>query len=83
MAGRMLTHAIMEECSNSQSLYPIEVYHNGEEKSYLRDGWLKFVADYNMKMGWSLIFTRREGSHFFCVRVIDTSNCARAYSAWP
>jgi hypothetical protein len=34
-------------------------------------------------MGWSLIFTRREGLHFFCVCVIDTSNCACAYSTWP
>jgi hypothetical protein len=28
-------------------------------KSYLRDGWPKFVEDYDLKMGWSLIFARR------------------------
>jgi hypothetical protein len=83
MAGRMLTHAIVEECSSGQSVYPVEVYHDGEGKSYLHDGWLKFIADYDLKMGWSLIFTRREGSHFFRVRVVDTSNCVHAYSAWP
>jgi hypothetical protein len=33
-------------------------------------------------MGWSLIFTRRAESHFFCICVVDTSNYARAYSAW-
>jgi hypothetical protein len=59
MGGNVLTHAIMEECSGGQPLYPIEVFHNGEGKSYLRDR-----------------------SHFFCVRVIDSSYCACAYSAW-
>jgi hypothetical protein len=83
MRGNVLTHAIVEECSGGQPLYPIEVYHDGEGKSYLHVGWPKFVVDYNLKMGWSLIFTHHEGSHFFCVRVINTSNCARAYTAWP
>jgi hypothetical protein len=69
--------------SGGQPLYPIEIYHDGEGKSYLRNGWPKFIVDYDLKMGWYLIFTRREGSHFFCVRFIDTSNCAHAYSAWP
>jgi hypothetical protein len=78
MGGSVLTHAIMEECSGGQPLYPVEIYHDGERKSYLCDGWPKFIADYDLKMGWSLIFTRREGSHFFCVRVVDTSNCAHA-----
>jgi hypothetical protein len=83
MGGSVLMHTIVEECSSGQPLHPIEIYHDGEGKSYLRDGWPKFVADYDLKMGWSLIFTRREGSHFFCIRVVDTSNCARTYSAWP
>jgi hypothetical protein len=48
-------------------------------KSYLRDGWPKFVEDYDLKMGWSPIFTRRVELPFFCVRVIDTSGYARAY----
>jgi hypothetical protein len=52
-------------------------------KSYLRDGWPKFVEDYDLKMGWSLIFTRRTESPFLCVCVVDTSGCAHTYSAWP
>jgi hypothetical protein len=82
MGGNTLTHAIMEECSGGQSLYPIEIFHDGEGKSYLRDGWPKFVEDYDLKLGWSLIFTLHDESHFLYVRVIDTSNCARTYSAW-
>jgi hypothetical protein len=38
MGGSMLTHAIVEECSGGQPLYPVEIYHDGEGKSYLRDG---------------------------------------------
>jgi hypothetical protein len=82
MGGSVPTHAIMEECSGGQPLYPIEIFHDGEGKSYLHDGWPKFIEDYNLKLGWSLIFTHRIGSHFFCVRVVDNANFARAYSAW-
>jgi hypothetical protein len=82
MGGNLLTHAIVEECSSGQPLYPVEMYHDGMGKSYLRNGWSKFVEDYDLYMGWSLIFTRRAESHFFCICVVDTSNCARAYSAW-
>jgi hypothetical protein len=83
MGGSVLTHAIMEEGSGGQPLYPIEVYHDSMGKSYLHDGWPKFVADYDLKMGWFLIFTCRAESHFLCVCVVDTSGCARAYSTWP
>jgi hypothetical protein len=38
MGGSMLIHAIVEECSGGQPLYPVEIYHDGEGKSYLRDG---------------------------------------------
>jgi hypothetical protein len=82
MGGSMLMHAIVEECSGGQPSYPIEIYHDGKGKSYLHDGWPKFVEDYDLKLGWSLIFTRRDGSHFFCVRVVNSSYCARAYSTW-
>jgi hypothetical protein len=82
MGGNVLMHAIVEECNGGQPLYPIEILHDGEGKSYLHDGWPKFIEDYDLKLGWSLIFTCREGSHFFCIRVVDTSNCVRAYSAW-
>jgi hypothetical protein len=82
MGGNALTHAIVEECSSGQLLYPVEIFHDGEGKSYLRDGWPKFVEDYDLKLVWSLIITRRDESHFLCVCVIDTSNCARTYSAW-
>jgi hypothetical protein len=82
MGGNILMHTIVEECSGDQPLYPVEIFHDGEGKSYLRDSWPKFVEDYDLKMGWSLIFTCHEGSHFFCVCIVDISNCARTYSAW-
>jgi hypothetical protein len=78
-----LTHAMVEEGRGGQPLYPVEVYHEAMGKSYLHDDWLKFFEDYDLKVGWSLIFTRRIESLFFCVRVVDTSSCTRAYSPWP
>jgi hypothetical protein len=78
-----LTHAMVEEGSGGQPLYPVEVYHDAMGKSYLCDGWPKFFEDYDLKVCWSLIFTRRIESLFFCVRVVDTFGCARAYSPWP
>jgi hypothetical protein len=83
MGGNLLMHAMVEEGSGGQPLYPVEVYYDAMGKSYLRNGWPKFIEDYDLKMGWSLIFTRRVESPFLCVRVVDTSGCARAYSAWP
>jgi hypothetical protein len=74
---------MVEEGSSGQPLYPVEVYHNIMGKSYLCDGWPKFVEDYDLKVGWSLIFTHHVQSPFLCVRVVDTFGCARAYSAWP
>jgi hypothetical protein len=38
MGGNVLTHAIVEECSGGQPLYPVEIFHDGEGKSYLCDG---------------------------------------------
>jgi hypothetical protein len=43
--------------------------------------WPKFIEDYDLKVGWSLIFTRRIESPFLFVHIIDTSGCAHAYSA--
>jgi hypothetical protein len=84
LGGNPLTHAMVEEGSGGQPLYPVEVYHDSIGKNYLRDGWPKLVEDYDLKVGWSLIFTRRIESPFLCVRVVDTSDCAySAYSAWP
>jgi hypothetical protein len=45
-----LTHAMVEEGSGSQPLYPIKVYHETMGKSYLRDDWPKFFEDYDLKM---------------------------------
>jgi hypothetical protein len=38
MGGNPLMHAIVEECSSGQPLYPVEIYHDGMGKSYLCDG---------------------------------------------
>jgi hypothetical protein len=39
---------MVEEGSGGQPLYPVEVYHDGMGKSYLRGGWPKFVEDYDL-----------------------------------
>jgi hypothetical protein len=75
-----LTRAMVEEGSGGQPLYPIEILHDDQGKSYLTDGWAKFFKDYDLKVGWSLIFTCRVGSPFLCTRIVDTSGCTRAYS---
>jgi hypothetical protein len=38
MGGEVLTHAIMEECSDGLPSYHIEIFHDGEGKSYLYHG---------------------------------------------
>jgi hypothetical protein len=82
MEGDGLMHAIVEECSGGQPSYPVEIFHYGEGKSYLRDGWPKFFEDYGLKEDWSLIFSCCDRAHFFCIRIIDSSYYARAFSAW-
>jgi hypothetical protein len=77
------TSIMVEEGSGGQPLYLIEVLHDEQGKSYLTDGWTKFLDDYDLKWGWSLILTHRTGSPILCVRVIDASGRARAYSPWP
>jgi hypothetical protein len=83
LGGNPLTRAMVEEGSGGQPLYPVKILHDDQGKSYLTDGWTKFIDDYDLKVGWSLIFTRRTGSPFLCVRIVDTSSCACAYSPWP
>jgi hypothetical protein len=77
------TSIMVEEGSGGQPLYLVEVLHDEQGKSYLTDGWTKFLDDYDLKWGWSLILTHRTGSPILCVHVIDASGCARAYSPWP
>jgi hypothetical protein len=77
------TSFMIEDGSGGQPLYDVEVLHDGEGKSYLTGGWGRFFHDYGLERGWSLILTHRAGSHILCVRVIDGSGCARAYSPWP
>jgi hypothetical protein len=66
---------MVEEGSDGQPLYLVEVLHDEQGKSYL--------TDYGLKWGWSLILTHRTESSILCVRVVDASGCARAYSPWP
>jgi hypothetical protein len=77
------TSIMVEEGSGGQPLYLIEVLHDEQGKSYLTEGWTKFLDDYDLKWGCSLILTHRSGSPILCVRVVDASGCARAYSPWP
>jgi hypothetical protein len=74
------TSIMVEEGSGGQPLYLIEVLHDEQGKSYLTDGWTKFLDDYDLKCGWSLILTHHAGSPILCVRVVDASGCARAYA---
>jgi hypothetical protein len=74
--GRSPSTSIMvEEGSGGQPLYLVEILHDEQGKSYLTDGWMKFIDDYDLKCGWSLILTHHAGSHVLCVYVIDTSGC--------
>jgi hypothetical protein len=77
------TSIMVEEGSGGQPLYLVELLHDEQGKSYLTEGWMKFIDDYNLKRDWSLILTHRARSPILCVRVVDTSGCARAYSPWP
>jgi hypothetical protein len=76
------TSFMVEDGSGGQPLYLVEV-HDEEGKSYLTEGWMKFFVEYDLKRGWSLILTHRFGSPILCVRVVNDSGCARAYSPWP
>jgi hypothetical protein len=82
MEGHGLAHAFVEECSGGQPSYDIEIFHDGEGKCYFHGGWPKFFADYGLREGWSLIFSRCHVAHFFCVHVIDGSFCAPSFTAW-
>jgi hypothetical protein len=77
------TSIMVEDGSSGQPLYLVEVLHDEEGKSYLTEGWAKFFTDYDLKRGWSLILTHRFGSPILCVRIVDDSGYARAYSPWP
>jgi hypothetical protein len=82
--GRNPTTSIMvEKGSGGQPLYLVEILHEEQGKSYLADGWMRFIDGYDLKCGWSLIMTCRTESPILCVCVIDTSDCAHAYSPWP
>jgi hypothetical protein len=74
------TSITLEEGSCGQPLYLVEILHDEQGKSYLTNGWTRFLDDYDLKWGWSLILTHRAGSPILCFRVIDTSGYARAYS---
>jgi hypothetical protein len=74
---------MVEHGSGGQPLYHVEVLHDEEGKSYLTEGWAQFFTDYSLERGWSLIFTHRSRSPILCVRIVDGSGCARAYSPWP
>jgi hypothetical protein len=75
------TSIMVEEGSGDQPLYVVEILHDEQGKSYLTDGWTRFIDDYDLKCGWSLILTHRAGSPILCIRAVDTSGCA--YSPWP
>jgi hypothetical protein len=77
------TSIMVEEGSGGQPLYLVEVLHDEQGKSYLTDGWTRFLDDYDLKWGWSLILTHHTGSSILSVRVVDASSCAHAYSPWP
>jgi hypothetical protein len=83
MGKNPLTSFMIEDGSGGQPLYDFEVLHDEEGKSYLTGGWERFFDDYGLERGWSLILTHRARSHILCVRVVDDSGCARAYSPWP
>jgi hypothetical protein len=77
------TNIMVEDGRGGQPLYQVEILHDEEGKSYLTEGWGQFFTNYNLERGWSLILTHRSRSPILCIRVVDGSGCARAYSPWP
>jgi hypothetical protein len=63
--------------------YDVEVLHDEEGKSYLTGGWERFFTNFGLEQGWSLILTHHTGSPILCIRIVDSSGCARAYFPWP
>jgi hypothetical protein len=45
------TSIMVEEGSGGQPLYLVEVLHDEQGKSYLTEGWTKFLDDYDLKWG--------------------------------
>jgi hypothetical protein len=82
MKGQELARTTMQECSGGQLTYEIEVYYDGEGKFYFRDGWLKLSAEYIVKEGWFLLFSRRSETHEFFVWVINDTLSCRSFAAW-
>jgi hypothetical protein len=77
------TSIMVEEGSGGQPLYLVEILHDEEGKSYLADIWTRFIDDYDLKCGWTLVCIHCIELPILCVRVVDTSGCARVYSPWP
>jgi hypothetical protein len=67
------TSIMVEDGSDGQPLYLVEVLHDKQAKSYLTEGWTKFFVDYDLKRGWSFILTHCSGSPILCVRIVDAS----------
>jgi hypothetical protein len=82
MEGQELARTVMQECSAGQPTYEVEVYYDGEGKCYFRDGWPKFFAEYGVKEGWFLLFSRRDGTREFFICIIDGTLGARSFTAW-
>jgi hypothetical protein len=78
-----LTNIMVEDGSGGQPLYQVKIFHGEEGKSYLTEGWGRFFTDYNLERGLSLILTHHSRSPVLCIRIVDGSGCARAYSPWP
>jgi hypothetical protein len=81
MEGVELARSAVQECSGGQPTYKIKVYYGGEGKCYFHDGWPKFSAEYSMKEGWFLLFSRRSETREFFVCVIDGTLCCRSFAA--
>jgi hypothetical protein len=82
MEGQEMAYAILQECSIGQPKYRVEIYYDDKGKSYFRNGWPKFFAEYGVQAGWFLLFTRCDGIQEFFIRVIDGTLCAHSFVAW-
>jgi hypothetical protein len=83
MGRNPLMTIMVEEGSSGQPLYLVEILHDKEGKSYLADGWMRFIDDYDLKCCWTLFCTRCTKLPILCVHIVGTSGCARVYSPWP
>jgi hypothetical protein len=65
MDGRELREAILREVSSDGPPYELEVYYDDEGNMFFKVGWPRFAEDYDLHLGWILLFNYHYGTSKF------------------